>query len=353
MRYLGMDVHAKATVWCLLDASGEVVDRGKVSSSAPALTALAKRLRQDDELLVAQEVGTMSYFVHDVLHEAGVPLKSFNAYHLRMIASSRKKTDRRDAYWIAKALQTGMTPHPVYIPCGQVRRLRQLLHQRDILKRDQKQWLVRAKSQVRAAGLTTPPSTTVSHLVEKLSAQPDGLDADLAETLARGERMHRALGVELRQLEATIRQEAKTVDAIARLQTIPGVGLWVGTTIYAWVGDVSRFPTARHLAAYAGMVPSVWQSGDSNRSGSITKQGSPALRRMLTQAGHILLAKCKSDSSAPLRTIAERIHSSGKRRKVAVVAAGRHILRIAYYVLRDGTVYEPSRLSTSRPEAAE
>ena len=47
---------------------------------------------------------------------------SILAYHLQVIAASHKKTDKRDAYWIARTLQTGMTPHPVYIPTGQVRR---------------------------------------------------------------------------------------------------------------------------------------------------------------------------------------------------------------------------------------
>jgi len=51
----------------------------------------------------------MSYFVHDVCTAAGVKLLSFDAYHLRMIASSRKKTDTRDSYWLTKVLQAGMT----------------------------------------------------------------------------------------------------------------------------------------------------------------------------------------------------------------------------------------------------
>ena len=63
----------------------------------------------------------MAYLVHDAIAGAGVEILSFNAHQLRMIASSRKKTDRRDAYWIARALQSGMYPHPVYIPAGEIR----------------------------------------------------------------------------------------------------------------------------------------------------------------------------------------------------------------------------------------
>ena len=101
MRYLGIDVHSKACVWCLLNAQGEIVEQGSTETTIPALQALVTRLGKDDELLAGQEVGAMAYLVHDALKEAGVRLLSFNAAHLRMIAASRKKTDRRDAYWIA------------------------------------------------------------------------------------------------------------------------------------------------------------------------------------------------------------------------------------------------------------
>ena len=353
MRYLGLDVHCGATVWCLLDDAGEVVERGKLPTTQAALTELVRRLSEDDELLAGQEVGTMSYFVHDVLTAAGVKLLSFNAHQLRMIASSRKKTDKRDAFWIAKALQTGMTPHPVYVPSGQVRLLRQLLSERDALRCDQKRWLIRAKSSVRAAGLSVPASRTVESLLSALIAEPAGIDETLAQTLERYGRMHALVSQELSELEAAIARETADIEAIQRLQTIPAVGRWVAVTIYAWVGEVARFPSARHLAAYAGLVPSVWQSGDSKRSGGITKQGSPALRRILTQAAHVLLWRCRSAEAAPLKAIAMRIHTARKRRKIAVVGAARHILRIAYYVLRDGTVYDPTRLAPAPAEAAE
>jgi transposase len=157
MRYLGIDVHSKVCVWCLLNAQGEIVEQGSTETTIPALQALVARLGKDDELLAGQEVGAMAYLVHDALKEAGVRLLSFNAAHLRMIAASRTKTDRRDAYWIARALQTGMTPHEVYIPVGEVREMRGLLHRREMIQRDFVRWRHRAKSQLRASRLLVSP----------------------------------------------------------------------------------------------------------------------------------------------------------------------------------------------------
>ena len=95
--------------------------------------------------------------------------------------------------------------------------------------------------------------------------------------------------------------------------------------------------TARQLCAYAGLTPSVQQSANSSVTGRITKEGSKQLRRALTQAGHVLLFRCQSESSAPLKAKPARIAVHRARRKIAVVAAARHILRTAFYVLRDQT----------------
>lgn len=118
MRYCGMDVHATSTVWCVLDEQGEVVSGGRIATTTAALEGLVQELRAAGELLVGQEVGTMTYLARDAVTAAGATILSFNAQQLRMIAASRKKTDRRDAYWLAKALLAGMCPHPVYIPPG-------------------------------------------------------------------------------------------------------------------------------------------------------------------------------------------------------------------------------------------
>jgi transposase len=305
---------------------------------------LVRRLAATDELLVGQEVGKLAYFVQDVMNGLGVKILSFNAHQLRMIASSRKKTDRRDAYWIARSLQSGMMPHPVYLPTGEVRELRSLLSQRDALVTERKRWLSRARSYLQAAGYKTRNVRSVPRLIESAISQPEGLDEHLAQALDRCARMEDCAMRELSQLERDLFGRARSIDAIQRLKTIPAVGDRVAVAIHAWIGDVTRFPTASELTSYAGLTPSCWQSADSRRSGGITKQGARQLRSLLVQAGHVLLWRCQAPEAAPLKAIAQRVNAARKRRKIAVVAAARHILRIAYYVLRDGTRYDPTRL---------
>jgi transposase len=172
---------------------------------------LAAELGKAGDLVAGQEVGTQVYLVHDALSSAGVPVLSFNAAHLRVIAASRKKTDRRDAYWIAKSLQTGMTPHPVYVPGGEVRELRQLLSRRTMIKRDLKRWQVRARALLRAHGhRLRPGGHHINRLVTALLERPEGLATSVVESLGMCERFIDMLCEEVAHVDAllAVRTEA-------------------------------------------------------------------------------------------------------------------------------------------------
>jgi transposase len=120
--------------------------------------------------------------VHDAVTGAGVEVLSFNAHHLRMIASSRKKTDRRDAYWIARALQTGMHPHPVYLPNGEIREPRALLTRRRMIQTDRNRWQYRARCALRASGYKVcTGGHSLRRALQELLTSPQGNDGPLGD----------------------------------------------------------------------------------------------------------------------------------------------------------------------------
>src|SRR4029453_18222578 len=162
---------------------------------------------------------------------------SFNAHQLRMIASSRKKTDRRDAYWIARALQTGMHPHRVYLPTGEIRELRALLTRRRN-DPDRPQPLA-VPGAVRPASLGLPGAHRRPLSANGPGSAPGlaaGVDGHLGDLLELCQRQERALSLELGRVEAGLRERARSVEAIGRLQTLPGIGALTATTIWAWGG---------------------------------------------------------------------------------------------------------------------
>jgi transposase len=113
---------------------------------------------------------------------------------------------------------------------------------------------------------------------------------------------------------------------------IRGIGRYIAMLVIAEVGDISRFPSARHLCAWAGLTPTVRSSDGRARLGYITGQGSPALRWALVEA-----AQHSARGGGPLRQAYERI-SKRHGKSVAKVAVARKILTLCYYGLRDGEI---------------
>jgi transposase len=137
---------------------------------------------------------------------------------------------------------------------------------------------------------------------------------------------------ELAAVKREIQARAKDDPRVGVLTRIPGVGVFIALLIVAEVGDLARFPSARHVASWAGLTPRVRNSGDRVRLGSISHQGSPHLRWGLIQA-----AQTAVQTDGPLKITYERIKRR-RGRKVAKVAVAREILALSYYGLRDGEI---------------
>ena len=138
-----------------------------------------------------------------------------------------------------------------------------------------------------------------------------------------------------REITATTRdidQRAKTDERVPVLCQIPGIGRYTAMLIIAEIGDVRRFPTARHLCAWAGLTPTVRSSDNKARLGNISRQGSSILRWAVVEA-----AQHVPTGGGPLREQFERI-AKRRGRKVARVAVARQILTLCYYGLRDGEI---------------
>ncbi|MBI4318315.1 MAG: IS110 family transposase [Chloroflexi bacterium] len=123
-------------------------------------------------------------------------------------------------------------------------------------------------------------------------------------------------------------------EIIVRLDEITGIGRRAAEVILAQIGvDMSRFPTAKHLASWAGMAPGSNESGGKRKS-SRTRKGNSALRRILVQAAHAAGHSKNTYLGAQFRRVAAR---RGKKR--AAVAVGHSILVIAYNIIKHGTTY--------------
>lgn len=331
MDYVGLDLGTTASQVCLLTESGQLLEQ-RITTSADSLRqALGSRPRSR----ILLEASTESEWVARTLEALGheVIVADPNFAPMYATRSKRVKTDRRDARALCEAARLGAF--------REVRRRseRQRERQAELAVRDS---LVRARTQqinlcralLRGAGLRVR-SGAAENFVPRVGELE--VEARLRETLAPSLATLAALGVELAGCQRRLLEQARSDEVVRRLLSVPGVGVITALSFVAALDEVSRFPHAKQVRAYLGLVPSEHSSGERRQRGGITKAGNGRVRRLLVECGWHLLTH-HSEAGAGLRRWGERI-ARRRGRKVAAVALGRKLAGILFALWRDGTDY--------------
>jgi len=327
--YVGLDVHSKTTEFVIEDASGTVMREGQVPTTEEGLRSLIETFGVPPGSRVALETGTMARYVVDQLRQLGLDPVVIDAHEVRLKAyRPRQKSDRRDAFEICEGLRRDLYRTIVHMPPKQIQRLREMLSLRRHFVRVQSSETIAAKHVLRAAGLgRLSRQLQTESGWQRLLVQFDGI---LRARLEAHHAVWRAAGEQVRKLEDSIFEQSHFFEEdFQRLQTVPGVGPIVALTAIAAFSDARRFPSAKHAASYAGLVPSTSQSGDRDWHGHITKQGSAELRSMLCEAAHHASRKSNPLNPHFARLCARRGY------KMAVTAVAHRLCRMLYAMLRD------------------
>jgi transposase len=366
-RCCGLDIHKKLIVACVSvpDCSGrpnkQVRSFGTMSDD---LQQLSEWLAERGVTHVAME-STGSYWkpIFNVLEEH-FELLLVNAQHLKAVPG--RKTDVNDAEWIADLLRHGLLKAS-YVPDRQQRELRELVRYRTSLIQERTAAANRLHKVLEGANVKlTSVATDIlgrsgrEMLQALVAGQTDAaVIADLARGRLREKRaaLQRALagrfGAHQRLLVAEILTHIDFLDetierlsaeisererpfeiALDHLDTIPGVGRRTAEISVAEVGpDALRFPSAGHLASWAGLCPGQDESAGKRRSGK-TRKGNRWIRTALVQAAQAA-TRTKTYLAAQFRRLCTRLG-----RKKAVVAVAHSILTIVYHLLIDDHPYD-------------
>jgi transposase len=380
-RCAGIDVHKDNVVVCVryADRPGKASEQVRTFSTMTAdLLALFDWLAACRVSHVAMESTGVYWKPGFNILEAGFRVILVNAEHIKKVPG--RKTDVKDCQWIAQLLQHGLLKAS-FIPPPPIRELRDLTRQRTQLTEERtaaanRIHKVLEDANIKLAGVATDVlGVSGRDMLEALIAgQTDSKQlADLARKRLRAKipELRRALQGRVTDhhrfllrmhldhighLDGLIgRITARVEELMApfalaqeRLETIPGISQRAAETVLAEIGDrMEQFPTAGHLASWAGMCSGSNESAGKRRSGRTTK-GDRWLKRTLVQAAWAASHTKGTYLAAHYRRLAKR-----RGRKKALVAVGHTLLVIIYHVLQRGTTYAdlgPDFLDRLEPE---
>jgi len=284
------------------------------------------------EVKVVMEATGFYEFIYDVIESRGVDVVLAHPLKLKALTAGRAKNDRNDAEMLAELLRIDAVPTS-YVPPKDVRALRELTRHRTSLVVESTTLKNKIHAELARRG-TRPPTEirspfTKKHVSWLRSLRRASID-DLMDILS-------IIQEKIERVDEEIGNVAKNDQDVQLLETIPGVGHVIATSIKAEVGHLGRFDSSDGLASYAGVAPTTRQSGEKKAvSGRMSKQGNPRLRYMLTEAVHIHVQFCK-DSRITSYYLRKKDEKGTKKAKVA---AAKKLLEVMYLMIVRRQAYQ-------------
>ena len=336
MVYGAIDLHMRYSQIRIVDEDGVVRREQRVVTSRERLVTAFDGL---GPMRILLETGTESEWVAQALEGAGHEVIVADPNYAPMYGETtrRIKTDRRDVAALAEANRRGWYRHAHRTSAVQ-RETKQVLRSRRFLVQTRSGAVSLVRSLLRQSGyrLGTGSCETVPARVARLAVRPE-----LADTLAPLCRQIAALTSEIHALDARLQTRTASDPVVARLRSVPGIGLIVATTFRAFVDRHERFGHAGQVSAAIGLVPREDSSAERRHRGHITKAGPGELRALLIQAAWVCW---RHPGSATLRAWVDRL-AARRGRRIAVVALARRLSRILFALWRDETTFDSGTLA--------
>ena len=367
----GIDVHKKIIVACFKKGNEQEVRN--FGATTRELLELADWLKEGGCEMVAME-STASYWkpLYNIFESSELNAIVVNARHMKAVPG--RKTDAKDAEWIADLLQHGLLKAS-YIPDRAQRELRELVRYRKSLVGERNRELNRLQKMLEGANIKISGTITdingksarnileyilsgkqidsveydilykkkvISH---NLKATKEQIIDDLNGVMSDVQRkMIRILLAHLDELNAHIKELDDDIDksmkpdekkAVTLLQDIPGIADTSAKGIISVIGtDMERFPTNAHIASWAGLCPGNNESAQKRKSGK-TRKGNALLRETLILCAHSAVKNKNSYFYAQFARI-----SAHRGKKRAYVAVAHSMLIAIYHILKDGVVFK-------------
>jgi transposase len=336
MLYIGIDVHKKNLVICILDANGNRISSCRLENTPESVIGYFATLALPAR--VALEATHNWGLIYDLLKGMGFDVRVCHSKQAKMIGLATVKTDKIDAFKLGTLLRCGLLPE-CYVPNPGSRELRSIVRGRAALKGTS----TALKNQIHAILRANWIQHTYSDLfgksgrafLERLQIE-DGYKAVINSKLAVLDSVERQIA----KLDEEIKRRAHVDLRAMLLATAPGFAEFRSVMLLAEVDTILRFGRAESFVCYTGLNPSESSSGEKVRRGRITKEGSTWLRWIFVEAAHQAIKEEGKIRDLYLRVSAKKGHNKG------VVAAARELAVSVYWML---SRMDPYRANGRRP----
>lgn len=344
--YVGLDVSLKTVFICILNEKGKIIKEEELASTPESIGGFLK----GTGLTIAKiglESGNLTHYLKKGLQEMGYEVACMEARKMAAIlATIINKTDKNDARGIAEALRVGHYKECVHRTDASIE-TRTLLHGRQTLVQERSHLTTSIKGHLKVYGIKLGKGTGknfrtgVEQAITELNPRVKKVIDSLLNVLE-------VLEKEIKELDRLVKEAGKDDEQVQLLQSMDGIGPITALAFKAEIDNSKRFENSKDVAAYLGLTPSQYSSGEVFRQGGISKQGSKQVRCLLVEAATVLLMRCKTWSKLKAWGL-KLLRKKGKKK--AIIAVARKMAVILHRMLITGKEFERTDKKTEQKVA--
>lgn len=321
--YVGLDLHKNYSFCTAMNENGDILKKAKIPNHCEPISSF---LDQFPHPRVAVEAGSNWYWLIDYLQDENIDVVLSHPKKTKAVASAKIMTDKISSEVLAHLLRANFLPTAYILP-PQIRHIRDLLRHRAALT------IIRTSLKNRIHAILRQfnfhcPRTDLFGKSGRNWLRGIPLQGNYQLFVDNFLSLLDALEPKIKELNRTIEELAEKSPQAILLDEIPGIDYYSALLILMEIGDISRFPDHRHFCSYIGIVPSKYKSGNTDYTGSITKEGNRWLRWIFNEAAQ----KVEISPKNPYRKMYFKILRKKGRAK-AIIAVARKIATSAYYML--------------------
>lgn len=330
MRYVGVDVGKAKCRAALMNQKGAIESEFFFENNTKGIEQLISKLTVEDQV-VMESTGNLWLNIYDALDHRSIKVVLANPLKTKAIASAKIKTDKVDARILAHLLRADLVAES-YVPQGSIREMRGLVRHRLSLVRMRTVIKNKVHALVDKYGYRCEFSDMFGKggVVWLRSLEISSLDRLVLDSHLS---LIESVGLQISVVDEAIKKMACKDEDVRLLLSLTGIDVYGALLIRSEIGPITRFGSYKKLVSWAGLAPSVHQSGNVEYTGRITKRGSSLLRWVMVEA-----ARTAVQYDDKLGDFYERVRSRRGDQKAAVAVACK-MLKIIWFMLSRREAY--------------